>query len=66
MHKPRVSSKETIASAVEVTGSINRRVGGQNLTATVPLRAEPVDDQAGVTVEQGRFPRANRSPPWRP
>ena len=58
VHKPRVSYKETIARAVEVAGSINRQVGGQNLAATVTLRAEPVDDQAGVTVEQGWFPES--------
>jgi elongation factor G len=58
VHRPRVSYKETIGRPVQVSGSINRQVGGQNLAATVALRAEPVDDQAGVTVEQGWFPEA--------
>ena len=59
VHKPRVSYKETIGRAVRLAGSINRQVGGQTLAATVTLRAEPVDEQAGVTVEQGWFPEAD-------
>ncbi len=58
VHKPRVSYKETLAKAVTVSGSINRQVGGQNLQATVTLRAEPVAEQGGVTVEQGWFPES--------
>jgi len=56
VHKPRVSYKETIGRAVTVSGTIDRQVGTQALQATVTLRAEPVDDQATVTVEQGWFP----------
>jgi elongation factor G len=58
VHKPRVSYKETLAKAVTVSASINRHVGGQNLQATVTLRAEPVEEQGGVTVEQGWFPES--------
>jgi elongation factor G len=58
VHKPRVSYKETLERPATVAGSINRQVGGQNLVATVTLRAEPVDEQATVTVEQGWFPES--------
>ncbi len=58
VHKPRVSYKETIGRPVTVSASINRLVGGQTLQATVTLRAEPVDEQVGVTVEQGWFPES--------
>jgi elongation factor G len=58
VHKPRVSYKETLAKAVTVRGEINRQLGGQNLQATVTLRAEPVDEQKPVTVEQGWFPES--------
>ena len=56
VHKPRVSYKETLGRPVTVSASINRMVGGQNLQATVTLKAEPVEEQTGVTVEQGWFP----------
>jgi elongation factor G len=59
VHKPRVSYKETLSRAVAVAGTINRQIGGQNLAATVTLRAEPVDEQAPVTVEQGWFPESD-------
>jgi elongation factor G len=58
VHKPRVSYKETLERPATVAGSINRQVGGQNLVATVTLRAEPIDEQATVTVEQGWFPES--------
>ena len=58
VHKPRVSYKETLAKAVTARGEVNRQVGGQNLQATVTLRAEPVDEQTPVTVEQGWFPES--------
>jgi elongation factor G len=58
VHKPRVSYKETLAKAVTVKGDVNRQVGGQNLVATVTLRAEPIDDQNGPIVEQGWFPES--------
>ncbi|MFN9367465.1 MAG: EF-Tu/IF-2/RF-3 family GTPase [Planctomycetia bacterium] len=59
VHKPRVSYKETLSKAVSVAGTINRQIGGQNLVATVSLRAEPVGEQAPVTVEQGWFPESD-------
>jgi len=58
VHKPRVSYKETIGRAVTVAGTINRQVGGQTLQATVTLRAEPVEAQGPVTVEQAWFPES--------
>ncbi len=58
VHKPRVSYKETLERPATIAGAINRQVGGQNLVATVTLRAEPVDEQATVTVEQGWFPES--------
>jgi elongation factor G len=57
VHEPRVSYKETLARVATVSGQINRQVGGQTLVATVTVRAEPTDDQAPVTVEQGWFPQ---------
>jgi len=59
VHKPRVSYKETIGRPVTVAGTIERQAGAQALQATVTLRAEPVDDQGAVTVEQGWFPEAD-------
>jgi elongation factor G len=56
VHKPRVSYKETLARAATVRGEANRQVAGQTLSATVTIRAEPIDDQQPVVVEQGWFP----------
>ncbi len=42
VHKPRVSYRETIEKAVEVTGECHRNVGGQMLTAKVDIRMEPL------------------------
>ncbi len=61
VHKPRVSYKETLKKCVQVTGHANRQVAGQTLVATVTLRAEPIDDQASVQVEQGWFPESEVS-----
>jgi elongation factor G len=61
VHKPRVSYKETLKKCVQVTGHANRQVAGQTLVATVTLRAEPIDDQASVQVEQGWFPETEVS-----
>ncbi len=58
VHKPRVSYKETLARAVTVTGRVNRQVAGQTLVAEVTIRAEPTNEQASVTVEQGWFPES--------
>ncbi len=41
VHKPRVSYRETIERAVEVTGECHRNVGGQMLSAAVRIRMEP-------------------------
>ena len=40
-HKPQVSYRETIGSAVEVTGECHRHLGGQQLFARVRIRVEP-------------------------
>jgi elongation factor G len=58
VHKPRVSYKETLARAVTVTGRVNRQVAGQTLAAEVTVRAEPISEQSGVTVEQEWFPQS--------
>jgi elongation factor G len=41
VHKPRVSYRETIERAVEVTGECHRNVGGQMLAAKLRIRMEP-------------------------
>jgi elongation factor G len=41
VHKPRVSYRETIQHAVEVTGECRRTVGGQPLWARLTVRMEP-------------------------
>ncbi len=41
VHKPRVSYRETIERAVEVTGECHRNVAGQMLSAKVRIRMEP-------------------------
>jgi elongation factor G len=41
VHKPRVSYRETVKSAVEVTGECRRQQAGQNLFAKVTIRMEP-------------------------
>ena len=41
VHKPRVSYRETIEQAVEVTGECHRNVAGQMLSAEVRIRMEP-------------------------
>ena len=43
VHKPRVSYRETIQRAVEVTGTCQRQVGGAMQFAKVRLRLEPFD-----------------------
>jgi len=51
VHKPRVSYRETIGQAIEVTGECHRTIAGQQLFAKVNIRMEPYDgDQAGVLV----------------
>ncbi len=56
VHKPRVSYRETIRSAVEVTGECHRIVGGQQLFAKVKIRMEPFES------EDGKIPVLNRLP----
>ena len=41
VHKPRVSYRETIQKAVEVTGECHRTMGGQSLFARLTVRMEP-------------------------
>jgi elongation factor G len=41
VHKPRVSYRETIARAVEVTGECHRNIAGQMLQARLTIRMEP-------------------------
>jgi elongation factor G len=41
VHKPRVSYRETIQRAVEVTGECHRTMGGQSLWARLTVRMEP-------------------------
>lgn len=43
VHKPRVSYKETVAHAAEVTGECNRQHAGQSLYAKVKIRMEPAE-----------------------
>jgi elongation factor G len=51
VHNPRVSYRETIATATEVTGECHRQVGGQQLFAKLSLKMEPLSDgKAGVIV----------------
>ncbi|MEM8865854.1 MAG: elongation factor G [Planctomycetota bacterium] len=41
VHKPRVSYRETVEKAVEVTGDCNRLINGAQHTGSVRLRVEP-------------------------
>ena len=41
VHKPRVSYRETVQKAVEVTGECHRQMAGQSLFAKVRIRVEP-------------------------
>ncbi|MEE2826807.1 MAG: GTP-binding protein, partial [Planctomycetota bacterium] len=51
VHKPRVSYRETISAAVEVTGECHRLVNGQQLFAKLKIRMEPDDNvDEGVSV----------------
>ena len=46
VHKPRVSYRETIERAVEVTGECHRNIAGQMLSAKVRIRMEPFSKQS--------------------
>jgi elongation factor G len=50
VHKPRVSYRETIEGAVEVTGQCHRTMAGQPLFADVSIRMEPFDGGAKPVV----------------
>ncbi|MBN2473706.1 MAG: elongation factor G [Pirellulales bacterium] len=51
VHNPRVSYRETVEKAVEVTGECHRTMGGQPLWAKVTIRMEPFEQGAApVTV----------------
>jgi elongation factor G len=43
-HKPQVSYRESIGSAVEVEGECNRLLAGQQLFARLRIRVEPAED----------------------
>ncbi len=43
VHKPRVSYKETVERAVEVTGECHRQLAGQSLFAKLRIRLEPYE-----------------------
>ncbi len=44
VHKPRVSYRETIEKAVEVTGLCDRHIGDKQLFAKVTIKMEPIED----------------------
>jgi elongation factor G len=50
VHKPRVSYRETIGQAVEVTGECHRLVSGQQLFAKLKIRVEPDETVEHVEV----------------
>jgi elongation factor G len=50
VHKPRVSYKETVATAAEAVGRCQRQVGGQALFAEAKVRVTPRDDNKGGNV----------------
>jgi elongation factor G len=51
VHNPRVSYRETVKNAVEVTGQCHRTMGGQTLFAELTIRMEPFHkDSRPVTV----------------
>jgi elongation factor G len=55
-YKPRVSYRETIASAAEVVGQCNRQVGSQHLFARLSVRFEPLDDLSAKVIVLDRTP----------
>ena len=50
VHKPRVSYRETVQRAVQVTGECRRSVAGQMQSAVVTIRMEPFQSEKPVTV----------------
>lgn len=56
VHKPRVSYRETVSKAVEVTGECHRLVNGQQLFAKIKISMEPDDKvESGVAI-RSRLP----------
>ncbi|MFO0013523.1 MAG: elongation factor G [Planctomycetota bacterium] len=55
-YKPRVSYRETIASAAEVVGQCNRQVGSQHLFARLSVRFEPMEDLSAKVIVLDRTP----------
>lgn len=55
-YKPRVSYRETISSAAEVTGQCNRQVGSQTLFARLQVRFEPLEDVSAKVIVLDRTP----------
>ena len=51
VHKPRVSYRETIREAVEVTGEFQRSSAGVTQFARVRLRVEPLPEDQSVEIE---------------
>ena len=56
VHKPRVSYRETINNAVQVTGECQRLVNGQQLFAKLTLKMEPDDRVDAGVVVNNRIP----------
>jgi elongation factor G len=56
VHKPRVSYRETVAHAVDVTGECHRQMAGQELFAVIQLRMEPVADSKTAVSVSSRCP----------
>ncbi len=55
VHKPRVSYRETVEHAADVTGACHRQQGGQSLFAEVSIRIEPyAQGGPGVVVVPAR------------
>ena len=51
VHKPRVSYRETVSKAVEITGECHRLHNGQQLFAKLKLRMEPdAKSESGVAI----------------
>ena len=44
-HKPQVSYRETVKKSVEVVGTCNRQIAGEQKLASLTLRMEPTDRQ---------------------
>jgi len=56
VHKPRVSYRETISAAVEVTGECHRIHNGQQLFAKLKLRMEPDEKAESGVIVRNQLP----------